>query len=569
VRWTLRWKWLVIGGAMALLIATIPVFNRLGSESMPPLDEGAILYMPTTLPGISVTQAEQLLQASDRIIREFPEVDRVLGKAGRAETATDPAPLSMLETVIILKPRSSWRHVDTWYSSWAPEWAKGIFRHLTPDTISTEELVSQMNSALKLPGVSNSWTMPIRGRMDMLSTGIRTPVGLKVAGADLAQIQQIGAEIETELKKATGTRAVLAERTASGHFLDLQWDREQLARYGISVEEAQRVVENAIGGDNVSTVVSGRERYQVNVRYERDFRSDLSALGRIPVPTPDQRQVPLSDLAQIRIASGPAMIRNENGLLTGYVYVDIAGRDPESYITEANQLLRDHLKLPPGYSISWSGQYEAIERTKQRLKWMIPITLILISMLLFFNTRSLPKTMIVLLAVPFSAVGAIWFLYAVGYNMSVAVWVGLIALLGIDAETGVFMLLYLDLAFDEAKRNGQLQSLGDLREAIVQGAAKRLRPKFMTFATTCIGLFPVMWATGTGSDVMKRIAAPMVGGIFTSFVLELLVYPAIYEVWRWNTALRKLKSPVREYAGKSAAGLKLIVSTPTEHPSGD
>jgi Cu(I)/Ag(I) efflux system membrane protein CusA/SilA len=525
--------------------------------------------MPTTLPGISVTQAEQLLQASDRIIRQFPEVDRVLGKAGRAETATDPAPLSMLETVIILKPRSSWRHVDTWYSSWAPEWAKGIFRHLTPDTMSTEELVSQMNSALKLPGVSNSWTMPIRGRMDMLSTGIRTPVGLKVAGADLAQIQQIGAEIETELKKATGTRAVLAERTASGHFMDLQWDREQLARYGISVEEAQRVVENAIGGDNVSTVVSGRERYQVNVRYERDFRSDVSALGRIPVPTPDQRQVPLSDLAQIRIASGPAMIRNENGLLTGYVYVDIAGRDPESYITEANQLLRDHLKLPPGYSISWSGQYEAIERTKQRLKWMIPITLILISMLLFFNTRSLPKTMIVLLAVPFSAVGAIWFLYAVGYNMSVAVWVGLIALLGIDAETGVFMLLYLDLAFDEAKRNGRLQSLGDLREAIVQGAAKRLRPKFMTFATTCIGLFPVMWATGTGSDVMKRIAAPMIGGIFTSFVLELLVYPAIYEVWRWNTVANKLESRAPDYFEKSATGLKLITSPAVEHPTGD
>ena len=342
-----------------------------------------------------------------------------------------------------------------------------------------------------------------------------------------------------------------------------------MARYGISVEEAQRVVENAIGGDNVSTVVSGRERYQVNVRYERDFRSDLSALGRIPVPTPDQRQVPLSDLAEIRIASGPAMIRNENGLLTGYVYVDIAGRDPESYITEANQLLRDHLKLPPGYSISWSGQYEAIERTKQRLKWMIPITLILISMLLFFNTRSLPKTMIVLLAVPFSAVGAIWFLYAVGYNMSVAVWVGLIALLGIDAETGVFMLLYLDLAFDEAKRNGRLQSLGDLREAIVQGAAKRLRPKFMTFATTCIGLFPVMWATGTGSDVMKRIAAPMVGGIFTSFVLELLVYPAIYEVWRWNTVANKLESRAPDYFEKSATRLELITSPAVEHPTGD
>src|SRR5207302_2280126 len=541
VRWTLRRKWLVLGAAVALMIVTVPVFYHLGSESMPPLDEGAILYMPTTLPGISISQAEQLLQASDHIIRQFPEVDRVLGKAGRAETATDPAPLSMLETVIILKPRSSWRRVGTWYSSWAPEWAKGIFRHVTPDTIPTEELVSQMNSALKLPGVTNSWTMPIRGRIDMLSTGIRTPVGLKIAGADLKQVQEIGSEVETELKKAKGTRAVLAERTAGGYFLDLQWDREQLARYGISVEDAQRVVENAIGGDNVSTVVLGRERYRVNVRYQRDFRSDMAALGRIPVPAPGQRQLPLSDLAQINAATGPTMIRDENGLLTGYVYVDIAGRDLESYITEANELLRNDLKLPPGYSISWSGQYETMQRTKERLKLMVPITLVLICMLLYFNTGSMAKTMIVLLAVPFSAVGAIWFLYAVGYNMSVAVWVGLIALLGIDAETGVFMLLYLDLAYEEAKLNGRLQSLGDLREAIVHGAAKRLRPKFMTFATTCIGLFPVMWATGTGSDVMKRIAAPMVGGIFTSFLLELLVYPAIYEVWRWNTAVKKLQ----------------------------
>jgi len=569
VRWTLSWKWLVIGGAVALMIVTVPVFYHLGSESMPPLDEGAILYMPTTLPGVSVGQAEQLLQASDQIIRKFPEVDRVLGKAGRAETATDPAPLSMLETVIILKPRSSWRHVDTWYSSWAPEWAKGIFRHVTTDTISTEELVAQMDSALKLPGVTNSWTMPIRGRIDMLSTGIRTPAGLKIAGADLKQIQEIGGEIETELKKAKGTRAVFAERTAGGYFLDLQWDREQLARYGISIDDAQKVIENAIGGDNISTVVLGRERYQVNVRYQRDFRSDLGALGRIPVSAPGQRQFPLSDLAQINAATGPAMIRDENGLLTGYVYVDIDGRDLESYITEANELLRNHLKLPPGYSISWSGQYETMQRTKERLKLMVPLTLVLICMLLYLNTGSLPKTMIVLLAVPFSAVGAVWFLYAAGYNMSVAVWVGLIALLGIDAETGVFMLLYLDLAYEEAKLNGRLQSLGDLREAIVHGAAKRLRPKFMTFATTCVGLFPVMWATGTGSDVMKRIAAPMVGGIFTSFVLELLVYPAIYEVWKWNTALRKLRSPVMDYAERSAAGLKLIPSTPTEHPTGD
>jgi copper/silver efflux system protein len=542
VRWTLRWKWVVIGAAVALMIVTIPVFYNLGSESLPPLDEGAILYMPTTLPGISISQAEQLLQASDHIIRQFPEVDRVLGKAGRAETATDPAPLSMLETVIVLKPRTAWRHVDTWYSSWSPEWAKRILRHFKPDTVSTEELVSQMNAALKIPGVNNSWTMPIRGRIDMLTTGLRTPVGLKIAGGDLQNIQEIGSEIESLLKTVNGTRTVLAERTADGHFLDLQWNREQLARYGVSVEDAQKVIENAIGGDDISTVVLGQERYRVNVRYLRDFRSDLGALGRLPVPAGSQRQLPLSELAQISIASGPAMIRNENGLLTGYVYVDVAGRDLGSYVSEANQLLRDHLKLPAGYSIIWSGQYEVMQRVKERLKLVVPVTLFLICVLLYSNTGSMPKTIIVLLAVPFSAVGAIWFLYLADYNLSVAVWVGLIALMGIDAETGVFMLLYLDLAYDEAKREGRLNSLGDLREAIVHGAAKRLRPKFMTFATTCIGLFPIMWGTGAGSDVMKRIAAPMVGGIFTSFALELLVYPAIYEVWRWRSFPKALRA---------------------------
>ena len=534
VRWTLRWKWFVIGAAIALMILTVPVFFRLGSESMPPLDEGAILYMPTTLPGISIHQAEQLLQVSDHILSQFPEVDQVLGKAGRAETATDPAPLSMLETLIVLKPHSAWRHVDTWYSAWAPEWARSLFRHITPDTISTEELVGQMNEALKIPGVNNAWTMPIRGRIDMLTTGLRTPVGLKIAGADLQQIQAIGTQIESLLKAVPGTRTVLAERTAEGHFLDLQWDREHLARYGVSVEDAQRVIENAIGGENVTTVVLGQERYRVNVRFQRDFRSDIGSLGAIPIPAGGQRQLTLSDLAQISIATGPAMIRNENGLLTGYVYVDVAGRDPGSYIREANQLLRDRIKLPAGYSISWSGQYESMQRATERLKLVVPITLFLIVLLLYFNTRSVPKTIIVLLAVPFSAVGALWFLYFAGYNLSVAVWVGLIALLGIDAETGVFMLLYLDLACAEARREGRLQTLDQLREAIVQGAAKRLRPKFMTFATTCVGLFPIMWATGAGSDVMKRIAAAMVGGIFTSFVLELLVYPAIYEVWKWG-----------------------------------
>ena len=562
VRWTLRWRWLVIGAALATIVVTIPVFSSLGTESMPPLDEGSILYMPTTLPGVSIGQAGQLLQASDRLIRQFPQVDRVLGKAGRAETATDPAPLSMLETVITLKPRAAWPHVDTWYSSWAPEWAKRVFRHITPDSISTEELVGQMNRALKLPGVSNAWTMPIRGRIDMLTTGIRTPVGLKIAGADTQRIQEIGAQTEALLNTVRGTRTVLAERTADGYFLDLEWDREQLARYGVSVEDAQRVVENAIGGDNVSTVVLGQERYRVNVRYQRDFRSDLGQIGRIPVPAGGQRQVPLSDLAKIGIATGPAMIRNENGLLTGYVYVDISGRDAESYIAEANRLLRDRVKLPAGYSIAWSGQYEAMERVKARLQVVVPITLFLICLLLYINTGSMAKTTIVLLAVPFSAVGAIWFLYFAGYNMSVAVWVGLIALLGIDAETGVFMLLYLDLAYEEARREGRLNTLAELREAIVHGAAKRLRPKFMTFATVCVGLFPIMWATGAGSDVMKRIAAPMVGGIFTSFVLELLVYPAIYEVWRWNTAVKKLPRPTG-YAEESAEGLDLLPSAVT------
>ena len=558
VRWTLRWKGLVIGTAVALTILTLPVFYQLGSEPMPPLDEGAILYMPTTLPGISIRQVEELLQASDHIIRQFPQVDRVLGKAGRAETATDPAPLSMLETVVVLKPRSAWPRIETWYSSWAPEWAKRVFRHVTPDTISTEGLVSEMNRALRIPGVSNSWTMPIRGRIDMLTTGIRTPVGLKIAGSDVQHIQEIGAEIELLLNEVKGTRTVLAERTAVGHFIDLEWNREQLARYDIAVETGQKVVENAIGGDNVSTVVLGPERYRVNVRYLRDFRSDLAALGRIPITAGGQRQLPLSDLAHIRMSNGPAMIRNENGLLTGYVYVDIVGRDAESYVSEANQLLRDRLKLPSGYSITWSGQYEIIERVKERLKFVVPLTLVLICLLLYINTGSMPKTMIVLLAVPFSAVGAIWFLYLAGYNLSVAVWVGLIALLGIDAETGVFMLLYLDLAYEEAKREGRLRSLGELREAIVHGAAKRLRPKFMTFATTCIGLFPIMWSTGAGSDVMKRIAAPMVGGIFTSFVLELLVYPAIYEVWKY-----------RSFAEKSDVGFELVTPSPVLNLASD
>jgi Cu(I)/Ag(I) efflux system membrane protein CusA/SilA len=469
------------------------------------------------------------------MIKQFPEVDRVLGKAGRADTATDPAPLSMLETVITLKPTSEWRRVPTWYSSWAPEWLKPVFRHITADHISSEELVNQLNTALTYPGVSNAWTMPIKARIDMVTTGIRTPVGLKVSGADYKVIEAIGTRIEALLPSVRGTRNVFAERTGGGYFLDVEWNRDALARYGLGMVEAQTVVQNAIGGENVTTTVEGRERYPVNVRYMRDFRSDIDALRRVLVPAfGGQRQVPLGDLAQIRITSGPSMIRNEDGLITGYVFIDVDGRDIAGYVEEARALVQERLDMPAGYAVLWSGQYEAMARVRERLMYIIPLTLFLVLLLLYLNTRSMVKTAIVALAVPFSAIGAVWYLYLLGYNMSIAVWVGMIALMGVDAETGVFMLLYLDLAYEKARKEGRLRSLADLQAAIVQGAAKRLRPKFMTMATTCIGFIPIMWATGTGSDVWKRIAAPMVGGILTSFLLELIVYPAIYQIWKWR-----------------------------------
>jgi len=535
VRWTLRSKWIVLAAAAVLVAVTIPVFLSIGSEFMPPMDEGAILYMPTAMPGISIAQAQRVVQATDLILKEFPEVDQVLGKAGRAETATDPAPLSMLETVITLKPRSQWRKVDTWYSSWAPEWAKRILRHVTQDTISTDELIAEMDAAIKVPGLRNAWTMPIKGRIDMLTSGIRTPVGLKISGDDPKTIEEIGKQVQAILPSVRGTRGVFAEHTNEGYFLDIRWQREQLARYGISMEKAEEVLNNTIGGDNVSTVYVGAERYPVNVRYMRDFRSDVDSISHILVPGAGQRQAPIGELATIQISNGPSMIRDENGLLTGYVYVDLANRDPGSYIAEAGRVLQEKTKLPPGYVISWGGQFESIERANRRLRLVVPATIVLVVFLIYINTRSFAKTMIVLLAVPFSAIGAVWALYFLHYNLSVAVWVGLIALLSIDAETGVFMMLYLDLSYEDARMRGRLRNLTDLREAIVYGAAKRLRPKFMTFATTCIGLLPVMWSIGTGSDVMKRIAAPMVGGIFTSFILELLVYPLVYELWKRNS----------------------------------
>ncbi|OLB63359.1 MAG: cation transporter [Acidobacteria bacterium 13_2_20CM_2_66_4] len=541
--WSLRRPWIVVGIAVAALIATVPVYQRLGSEFMPPLDEGTIFYMPSTMPGISIANAEKLLRSSDRIIKQVPEVDRVLGKTGRADTPTDPAPLSMLETIVTLKPTSEWRTAPTWYSSWAPGWARSILRRITPDHISQEQLVRELDEAVDIPGLSNAWTMPVRARTGMLTTGIRTPIGLKISGGDVAVIDALGAKAEAILSRVPGARRVFAERTGAGLFLDITWNREQIARYGLSIDDAQTIVQNAIGGENVTTTIEGRERYPVNVRYMSDFRSDVGDLARLPIPTSSgQRHVPLAQLATIAAATGPAMVRNENGLLTGYVYVDLAGRDANSYVKEGARLLSNSLTLPPGYTISWSGQYEDMQRVAERLTVVVPATVVLMLLLLYLNTQSIAKTLIVALAVPFSAIGAVWFLYLLGYNMSVGVWVGLIALVGVDAETGVFMLLYVDLACEQARREGRLRSRAALQEAIVQGAVKRLRPKLMTVATMFFGLLPIMWASGTGSDVMKRIAAPLVGGILTSFLLELAVYPPLYQIWKWRDLKRTLAS---------------------------
>jgi Cu(I)/Ag(I) efflux system membrane protein CusA/SilA len=552
VEFVLVHRWTTILAAVLVFALTIPVFFRLGSEFMPPLDEGTLLYMPSTLPGMSVREAGQWLQVQDRILEQFPEVERVFGKAGRAETATDPAPFSMVETVVVLKPPMDWPKRKRWYSSWAPGWMQNFLRRAWPDHRSTQELIygpGGLNEALQLPGTANAWTMPIKARIDMLTTGIRTPLGIKVLGPDLHKIEEVGGDIEAVLKGVPGTTSVFAERTVGGYFLDVQLKREALARFGLKVDDVQMVLTSAVGGEQVSTTVEGRERYPVNVRYLRGYRSDIGTLERVLVPTPEGAQVPLAQLAEIRMLTGPGMIRNENGRLNGYVYVDVSGRDIGGYVAEAKRVVQEKVKLPPGYTLRWSGQYENMERVRARLLLVVPITLFAIFLLLYFNTRSLVKTFIIILAVPFSAIGAIWFLHLLDYNMSIAVWVGLIALLGVDAETGVFMLLYLDLAYHEAQQKGLMRNRDDLREAIVHGAVKRLRPKVMTVATMFFGLVPIMWSIGTGADVMKRIAAPMVGGIFSSFVMELVVYPPIYAIWKGFELKKLTPSTGNEPAG--------------------
>ena len=530
VRFVLRFKKTVIIAALLIMAVSVYPFLKLGSEFMPPLYEGSLFYMPVTSPGASISEVSKLIQLQDRILKEIPEVAQVFGKAGRAETATDPAPLEMFETVINLKPESEWR-----------------------PGMTVEKLKNEMNDALSLPGVANSFTMPIKARIDMLSTGIRTPVGIKILGPDLAELERLGTTIEAQLNGISGLRSVYAERVTTGYFLDFTVRREEAARYGLSVDAVQEVIQSAVGGMNLTVTVEGRERYPVNVRYARELRGDVEQLKRVlvpvaaamgaptpggmssalpaPPPTGDLLQVPLGALAEIKIVKGAPMIKSEAGLLASYVYVDFSGRDVGGFVAEAKQRVAS-LKIPEGYRLEWSGEYEHLVKTHERLKIVIPLTLLVIFVLIFLNTKSWIKTAIVLLAVPFSLVGSFWFLYALGYNMSIAVWVGIIALAGIDAETGVVMLLYLDLARDKWEKAGKMQNLDDLQEAIMYGSVKRIRPKLMLVGTMLLGLVPIMFSTGTGADVMKRIAAPMVGGIGTSAILELLIYPAIYMLWK-------------------------------------
>jgi copper/silver efflux system protein len=527
-RVALRFKKMVIVLAILILAVTVYPFMKLGSEFMPPLYEGTLFYMPVTVPAASVSVATDLLKLQDKILMKIPEVAQVFGKAGRAETATDPAPMEMFETVVNLKPESQWR--------------KGM---------TVDKLKDEMNDALTIPGVANSFTMPIKARIDMLATGIRTPVGIKVLGPKIEELERIGLELEQPIKDIPGTRSVYAERMTTGYFLDVTVNRQEAARYGLAVEDIQEVVETAIGGMNITTTVEGRERYPVNIRYARELRGNIEQIKRILVPVmmtnPPNAQagsvmgssgaavqssrVPLGQVADIKIVKGPTAIKSEEGLLSLYVFIDFSGRDVGGYVQEAKKKVAS-LKIPAGYRLEWSGEYEYLIKTEERLKLVIPLTLLIIFVLIFFNTKSVTKTFIVLLAVPFSLVGSFWLLYLLNYNLSIAVWVGIIALAGLDAETGVVMLLYLELAFEKWKKEGRLNGISDLKEAIMFGAVKRIRPKIMTVSVILAGLVPIMFSHGTGSDVMKRIAAPMVGGVITSMIMELVIYPTIYLLWK-------------------------------------
>ncbi len=506
----LRWKKLTIATAVLVLAATLYPASRLGSEFMPVLNEGTLLFMPASLPGMSVTKAAELLQVQDRIIKAFPEVASVYGKAGRANTATDPAPLEMFETVINLKPESEWRAGMT-----------------------MSKLIAEMDQALQFPGVANAWTMPIKGRIDMLSTGIRTPIGIKVFGSDLAEMERVAKEVEAVVRQVPGTTSAFAERLTGGFYLDIVPDRMQLARYGLAIGDMQEVIATALGGEMATTTVMGRERYGVGVRYPRELRSDPRMIStQVLVPTMDGAMIPLGQLARVGVSKGAPAIRTENALLSAYIYVDIRDRDIGGYVADAQKAVRDQVKFPPGYYVTWSGQFEYMERAKERLKLVVPVTLAIIFVLLYLNFRRLTESLIVMLSVPFALVGGVWYMWLLDYNLSVAVAVGFIALAGVAAETGVVMLIYLDSALREAKTKresaGEEFTASDLYGAVMAGAGMRVRPLMMTVFAITAGLLPIMWSSGTGSEVMSRIAAPMVGGMVSATILTLIVIPALY-----------------------------------------
>jgi Cu(I)/Ag(I) efflux system membrane protein CusA/SilA len=531
IAWALRWRKLTIAAALAVLAVSVYPAMRLGTEFMPTLNEGTLFYMPATLPSLSVTKSAELLQLQDRIIRSFPEVQSVFGKAGRANTATDPAPLEMFETVINLKPKSEWR-----------------------PGMTMEKLIAELDAALQFPGVANAWTMPIKARIDMLATGIRTPIGIKVFGKDIGEIERVAKEVEAAVKRVPGTTSAYAERLTGGYYIDIEPDRAALARYGLTVGDLQDVVGTALGGEMVTTTVQGLERYGVVVRYPRDFRSDPAAIASqvlvpvmasAPSKTLSAAMIPLGQVAQVKLVKGPPNIRTENALLAAYIYVDIRDRDIGGYVAQAQKAVRESVSFPPGYFVTWSGQFEYLERAKDRLKIVAPLTLLIIFLLLYLNFRRVSDTLIVMLSVPFALVGGVWLMYLLGYNLSVAVAVGFIALLGVAAETGVVMIIYLEHALEKRRRPGRALSAADLHDSIMEGAVERVRPKMMTVVAIMAGLLPIMWSTGTGSEVMRPIAAPMVGGMISSTILTLIVIPAIYAVVKGFIIRKEAPGPVR------------------------
>ena len=521
----LRFKWTTIFIAVFILFISIFPVEHIGSEFMPPLNEGDLLYMPTTDPGISITKAKELLQQTDKIIKSFPEVETVFGKIGRAETATDPAPLSMIETTITLKPEKEWR-----------------------PGMTVGKLVDELNNAIQFPGLTNAWTMPIKTRIDMLSTGIKTPVGIKLMGPDLETLSNLGQQIATVVRQVKGTTSVFSDKTVGGNYLDYHIKREEAARYGLTVGDIQDVIMTAIGGMNVTQTVEGLERYPVNVRYPRELRDNINSLNRVLIPTPSGAQIPLSYVADMNIKKGPPVIKSENARKSAWLYVDIKNIDIGTYVANAKKAVNEQVKFPEGYSVVWSGQYEYMQRAQQRLRIVIPITLLIIFLLLYFNFKNIQESLIVMLSLPFSLVGGIWFLYILGYNFSVAVGVGFIALAGVAAETGVVMLIYLDHAYNRRILSGQMKSKKDLYDSVIEGAVERVRPKMMTVTAIMAGLLPILWGHGTGSQVMKRIAAPMVGGMITSTILTLVVIPAIYYLWK-NREVKRVAAEIKNQNG--------------------